>query len=449
MKTPSFIELKTLVEYLHEQILADEAQLQEITATEEGVVLSIYRFNQNPRHVFLVFDLDKQFPFLGYFEAQPWQKLKKTKPLGLFLNAHAKNFYFNKIEIDAAKGRVVNFELLSTESRCTLEFRLIPKQPNLIIKSYTGQNKVKTISWYPVHDLSVADPQYLVALPDEESRSIPFMMNQWFERRSSKAFKLTPVLAGSSVEANSPYEKWKKQRSKDLDKKVKAIEAIETQIQKHQTEGWNLVGEHLKVYGFKNIKPEWTPFVQFDLSVSKNIQICFEKAKASVHKIKGAQERQLVLLKEIEQLKDFSLESFEKFLKKQGLPKNQAPARQLEGRYRKLSLDAENLTCYMGKSAQDNIDLLRRSKAWDYWMHLKDFPSAHAIIHRQKNQTVSDQVFIKCAQWLAKEGLSHKHNLNGGKFAIVIVECRHVRPIKGDKLGRVTYHEAREILIAL
>lgn len=103
----------------------------------------------------------------------------------------------------------------------------------------------------------------------------------------------------------------------------------------------------------------------------------------------------------------------------------------------------------MGKSAQDNVDLLRKSRAWDIWLHLKDYPSAYAILHRQKGQAVSDQTVLVAAKWLIKEGIGAKKNLSGSKLSVVFVETRHVRPMKGDKLGRVTYHNAREILITV
>ena len=48
-----------------------------------------------------------------------------------------------------------------------------------------------------------------------------------------------------------------------------------------------------------------------------------------------------------------------------------------------------------------------------------------------------------------KEGLSEKKTQMGGKYSVLMVECRHVKPLKGDKLGRVTYHNAREFLIAV
>ena len=120
-----------------------------------------------------------------------------------------------------------------------------------------------------------------------------------------------------------------------------------------------------------------------------------------------------------------------------------------DGDFRKLVLDeAIGLNCWMGKSAADNLRLLRQSKSWDLWIHLKDFPSAYAIIQKNKDQKISDEMLRQSAQWLVKEGSKNK-DVDGLKTTVVIVECRHVRPIKGDKIGRVTYHNAREMLITI
>jgi hypothetical protein len=57
VKTPSFLELKSFVEYLSEEL--QSAQLQEVMSTEDGVVLSFYRFTHERKMVYLLFDLDK------------------------------------------------------------------------------------------------------------------------------------------------------------------------------------------------------------------------------------------------------------------------------------------------------------------------------------------------------------------------------------------------------
>lgn len=424
-----------------------QAQLQEVLATEEGLILTFYRFTQNPRLAYLVFDLDISFPFVGLYFQNPWPQLKKVKPVGLFLNSHAKNLTVCDMQLLENFGRVLDLRLGSGELQTKIEFRMIPKNANLIVT----QGK-KSISWYAKKELSeqilpFADSDKIEA----EARSIPFILDLWLQRRG--VFK-NKSLDDKAMDSN-PYEKWKAQRSKNLLKKKKALDGIRQQIHNFLYFPWIEIGEHLKTYGFKDIKAEWSPYLNFELKVSQNIQNCFIKAKAAQLKIKGAEARLTILEKEILELQDFSEAAFQNFLIKnnQRQMQNKKKSRSVEGRYRKLVLENEKdnqiLTCYMGKSAKDNSDLLRKAKAWDYWVHLKDYPSAYAIIHRQKSQSVSSSEIRKVSEWLVKESFKEKKSTVGLKFAVVYVECRHVRPIKGDKLGRVTYHEAREILIAL
>jgi predicted ribosome quality control (RQC) complex YloA/Tae2 family protein len=445
VKTPSFLELQTLIEWLNEELVA--SQLQEINATEDGIVISFYRFQQDPRMNFLVFDLDRLFPFMGLFENHPWPHMKKSKPVGLFLNAHAKNLIMKKIELVENQGRVVQISLGKDQQQTQIEYRLIPKQTNLIVRAFDEKNRKKSISWYPVSEL-VQNEVHNTASEGEEARSIPFLMQLWLNRRGRNSQNKS-VKEGGGSSSVSPFDQWKKQKQKDQSKKTNALTAIQKQIDLFQTTPWSEVGEHLKNEGFKNLRPEWSVYVKFDQSVSINMQFCFEKAKSAQQKILGAKARLLVIQNEIEALNDLSEARFEKEMKALSDRKNKPPARKLEGRFRKLSFENSTLVAYMGKSAKDNIDLLRQSKAWDYWMHLKDYPSAHAILHRQKEQNISEADLVKCATWLVKEGLHEKKTQYGGRYGIVIAECRHVRPIKGDKLGRVTYNEAREILIAL
>ncbi|MGZ5279080.1 MAG: DUF814 domain-containing protein, partial [Pseudobdellovibrionaceae bacterium] len=57
---------------------------------------------------------------------------------------------------------------------------------------------------------------------------------------------------------------------------------------------------------------------------------------------------------------------------------------------------------------------------------------------RQKE--VPLKMIQKVSEWLIHETIGHKKIEIGSKYDVVVVECRYVRPIKGDKLGRVTYH---------
>lgn len=431
MKTPSFLELKTLVEYLSDELV--DAQLQDVTGSDEGIVLSFYRFEKEPKMAYLVFDPDKPFPFLGLYTDNPWPNLKKSKPVILFLKAHAKNHRFKSCEVFEELGRVVKIQM---GEDCKIEFRLIPKQANIIVTSGN-----KSISWYPVNELAANDLSYTKAEDEEEIRSVHYMFNQWLLRRGKNS-------KSENKNTVSPFEKWKKSREKDLAKKQKALVSIQDQIQKMKSEEWAKVGEFLKENNLRALPPEWSIYVDFKKTASVNMQNCFAKAKAAKAKLGGAEERLKIIKSEITSISDISEEKFNEYLKRQQ-KKTTTGQRPVDGKLRKIHIEASSLTAYMGKSAADNMDLLRRSKPHDIWMHLKDYPSSHAIIHRQKTQKISDEDIKKIATWLLNESLSDKQRQLGGKFSVVSVECRHVKPIKGDKLGRVSYHNAREILIAL
>lgn len=437
MKTPSFNELEVLVEYFSDELKG--AQLQEVHASNEGLVLVFYRFVKNPKTAYLVFDLDVQFPFVGLYFSHPWPNLKKTKPVGLFLNSHGKNLNLKDIELLPNLGRVVQLTLGESGpgfDQTFIEFRLIPKQGNLIVRK-----EKKSISWYPVKPLSE------MQLPDQigemEVRSIPFMLTGWLERRGVGK-KLATAKPGQN-----PFEKWKAQKQKDLRKKQNALTAIESQVKDFLEFPWMEIGQHLKTYGTNQLKNEWHQHLNFEISVSKNIQNCFAKAKAAKVKVVGAQKRLAQIQSEILNLADLSENVFAAQLisANQRQQKSIKTARTIKGRFRKMVLEPSGIICYMGKSAKDNLDLLRKAKAWDMWIHLKDYPSAHAIMHLQKGQSIPQTDLRLVSEWLVKENFKDK--MSGTKYAVVYVECRHVRPIKGDKLGRVTYHEGRELLIAL
>lgn len=436
MKTPSFFELRTMVELMSDELA--QSQLQEIIATEDGLVLGFYRFQREPRMNYLIFDLDRACPMLLLLDENPWLRFKKTKPVGLFLNSHAKNQFFAAIEIKEDLGRVIHMSLGREEQKTDVEFRAIPKQPNLIIKSDR-----KSISWHPVLPLAENNTQYTQISETEEIRSIAFLIKDW---------KKAKFMFGDKKETSAsqnPFERWIKNRKRDLEKKTKALQAVETQIDQFRNEEWSAVGEHLKTYGFKNLKPEWSVYVDFDKKVSENIQKCFEKAKAAQTKMSGAEQRLQILKKEIADLADLSEDKFKTSLILLENKRKKSPPRPVEGRLRKIELSGGETVAYMGKSAADNMKLLKQSKPHDLWLHLKDYPSAHAIIHLQKNQSLSDADLRQVGKWLLSEGLSKSQVDMGGKYGVVVVECRHVKPLKGDKMGRVTYHNAREILIAL
>lgn len=436
MKSPSFSEFQTIIQYLHEELIG--SQLQEVISTEDGLVLGFYRFVHEPKAVWLVLDLDTQFPFVGMYSQNPWLKIKKTKPVALFLNSHFKNTHLKEVKVLENFGRVAEFDFSLPDKKLVLQVRLIPRQPNVIV---TAEDK--SVSWDKPRDLVVAtrDENF-----ESDNRSIPFLFKQWFERRAK-----TKVNAAAVGGGQSPYEKWMQQRKKDLQKKQKALQQIDEQKNELQKVPWAEIGNYLKTNGFKDLPPEWSPYVDFKQKPSFSIEKAFEKSKQVAHKLLGADERKKQLALEIEVAADVSEKRFQQHLNELAVKQaKQGLRKAAEGNFRKLTIDGENpVTVFMGKNAGENLKLLRQAKAWDLWIHLKDYPSAYAILQKPKDKNVSDPVLIQASQWLVKESIKNKKHMEGAKLAVVIVECRHVKPIKGDKIGRVTYHHPREVLITV
>ncbi|MES2801815.1 MAG: NFACT RNA binding domain-containing protein [Bdellovibrionota bacterium] len=436
MKSPSFSEFQTIIQFLHDELIG--SQLQEVISTEDGLVFGFYRFVHEPKAVWLVLDLDTQFPFVGLYPQNPWLKIKKTKPVALFLNSHFKNTHLKDVQVLENFGRVAEFDFSLPDKKLVLQVRLIPKQPNVIVTA-----DEKSVSWDKPRDLVVAtiDENF-----ESENRSIPFLFKQWFERRAKAKVNESNVNSGQS-----PYEKWMQQRKKDLQKKQKALLQIDEQKMTLLKVPWVDIGNYLKTYGFKDLPLEWSPYVDFKQKASFSIEKAFEKSKQVAHKILGADERKKQIALEIELAMDVSEKRFQQHLSELAVKQaKQGLRKATEGSFRKLNIEGESpVSVLMGKNAGENLKLLRQAKAWDLWIHLKDYPSAYAILQKPKDKNVSDQVLIQASQWLVKESIKNKKHMDGAKLFVVIVECRHVKPIKGDKIGRVTYHHPREMLITV
>jgi predicted ribosome quality control (RQC) complex YloA/Tae2 family protein len=237
---------------------------------------------------------------------------------------------------------------------------------------------------------------------------------------------------------------WERERLKVLSKKRKAMQSIEASMIRLTPEAWAEVGEYLKTYGNKQIPEKFLPFVRLEQSLSWNIENCFQESKAAEAKMEGARERQNLLAKEIEALEQ---EQFQARPKKNQIKKPQE-LQLTDVKARTLRLES-GLIAYLGKSAQDNLRILRSAKSWDLWLHLRDYPGAHAIIRKNKAQVVSLNDLEKVSRWLAEESLGRDRAHRMGFTEIVYTEVRFVRPIKGDRLGRVNYQNGQTLNVAL
>lgn len=328
-----------------------------------------------------VLDLNPSQPlFLEMSEPQKARSPVKKTPITLFLKAHIEGRILNSVDWDPTNGRVFT---LNFGEGFAMEFRL-----------YTGG--ANWIAVTPDKKLSYRKPAELKKLEwkaaDGSDRALSEIFNEFYKPQQK---------SGSEKVLDTERHRKKMER---------AIEKLESDIAEKKATDWNAVGQtHLEAG---------------DMSGAAK---AFQKSKDLKSKLERAEVRLLELRKELE-----SGPSAPTGNKKP--PKLKTGVR---GRTKTLTTGH---SLFVGKNAADNLKILRAASAWDYWLHLKDYPGAHGIIRRNKKEKLSQSVMREAAQALVLEHLKKKTiDLAGQKFDVLLTEVRYVRPIKGDKLGRVNY----------
>ena len=226
----------------------------------------------------------------------------------------------------------------------------------------------------------------------------------------------------------------------------RAIQRVSQDLENKGQLSWKEVGEYLVQTQSLEVADEWSPYVDLTKSLVWNIENCFSKAKSNAHKIAGGKVRLAELQKERQNLKKNGPRLQKSPLAKSPLarpPLAKSPLTYVKAR--KMSLEG-GLEAWVGRSASDNIRLLRQAKAWDIWVHLADHPSSYGIIRRPKGAQISHSALIDVGRWVVRTTFGEKSkNRRGDRFEILYTECRYVCPIKGDKVGRVTYRNEKVI----
>jgi predicted ribosome quality control (RQC) complex YloA/Tae2 family protein len=412
MQSLGFSDLKNFCHWLENQLVG--FQLQDLWTNGEILVFEFYDHKEK----YLCIDTRMVAPQLVLIQKRP-EISKVKKPVGLFLNSHAKNLRLDKVVFCEEKGRVLEIHLGTKERACLLEIQLIPKNFNLIVHS-----EAKKISWNPIRELPASvNPNDEAIVFDWDQHSL-----DWYQQLTGKGkSKSEPV-------ALDP-------RPKQIEKKKKALAAIHENLLNDETSHYRSLGEALKISA--QVPPHLKHLYNEKRSKSWNMETAFSKMKGLERKRKGTESRVEILKNEILKLEN-SLQAQPHWQATEQSPKGQkqSSANKLlmkaksKGRKKQF---ADGIEAVIGKSAAENLSILRSAQGWDLWMHLKDFPGAHAIITRTRHQKVPQEIIHEVAVWLFEQSFSGKKMNIGVKFEVVVVECRFVRPIKGDRLGRVTY----------
>lgn len=377
-------------------------RLQEVESLSTGCLLRLYG---DGKSIWLIAEMNPARPILLPLSQRP-RVSKSTKPLGLFINANLVGQTLTGIEYVTSRVLKLLF------SHGAIEFRLFPHGENIIVK--VGK---KSISWEKIAELKPAHHE------DKEGRSIAEIIRQWEER-------LPPTKKTPAVKAGV---------GSSLEKKKIALQKILEEIEAKSSQKWGAAGEFLKREQTMKVPAEFDGYIDFKSTLAENIQICFRKAKDLERKILASRVRARIIKEEITKLEAAAtaLEVAPSVEAEQPTKKNLA-IKDSNLKLRKLELQ-DGQIAYMGKSAADNISLLRGAQPWDCWIHMKDYPGAHVIVRRHRGQETSPADIEKAARWLASETPSSKRELReGDRFEIQLSECRFVKPLKGDRLGRVS-----------
>lgn len=415
-KSLNVLQLQKWIDLLRDSLAG--AQLQQVWSFNEGLVLKIYLRAE----YYLVLDLKVSQPAILLLQQEPPFK-KEAKPVALFLNSHAKNLRLTQIELQQEYGRVVKLQWSGGPKTVSMQAVLIPRQANLHVEA-----EGKKISFYKPQVLSPTTGK-LEGLSEEFTPEV--FLNEWgaarFEQKASKS-------KGSDL-------------GKQIEKKQQALAKMQADAGREDSQLLRSFAQSLQegagVVPPQELEQLLQGFVgsRFELA-----EKCFALAKQLEAKNEIRGQRIAMLQSELELLRARQVEGGEESQAAQEQGRLPELSQKLGAEARKLALGS-GAVAYIGKSAKDNLLILRNAQARDMWIHLRDYPSAHAVIKRNKTYVLTDQDLRKVGAWLIKESLRNKAVI-GDRYDVIFAECRYVKPIKGDKIGRVTYKNEKTIRLS-
>lgn len=390
-----------------------------------------FELRKGPLRTWVGVDVNSHFPFIYSREALPFAIPKQKLPMSLFLKANFSGAQLYSIRRVSRWGRVLVFEFKFEEAFGHFEFHLFPRGSNMLAQ--VGDKEMALKKPKPLVEFVSEEP---TAKTQEPVRVLEDVYQYWLSRRTN--------------EKPNSSRKLGLTRAQKIKKLEKAIIKIEMSTEEKSQLKWKQCGDLLvSSQSLPRAFEDFPELLKRDQSLAWNIENCFQSHKKRELKQKGTQDRLISLKKELTELEQMSDEVFQKSQKK-ALESQFLSSKKKGGsslRARSLKLDS-GLQVSVGKSAQDNLALLRKARPWDYWLHLKDFPSAHAILFRNKKQIISESDFLAAAQFLVKVSTEKNRGLQlGEKVGVIMAESRFVSPIKGDSLGRVTFKNEKVLSI--
>jgi predicted ribosome quality control (RQC) complex YloA/Tae2 family protein len=400
------------------------------TSSEADLVLELRGGDQVVRWVWV--DMKPSSLSLLSWERLPLRFKRKKTPIGLFLEAHFEGRRLVGVEVLEDLGRALRLVFRPDgEGKDThLDVILFPQARN-VIASAQG----KSISWFKPKEMKAVAARtthpHVVRLP----RDVDGMRSEWLLSRDKSWItkKETPSAKSAKVEDV---------QSVRIQKLHSAAAKVQQELDRRKELPWRAVGDALKASQSLLVPDAWAPFVDRTRSLSWNVQRAYAEARDNENKMEGGQARLETLRKEIES----QAKSGAPLSPQEPIAQKTAKISGIAGT-RSLQL-SPTLRALMGRSAKANLELLRQARAWDLWMHIKDEPGAHIVVFRERKARIIEATLHEVALWALRQQLGARfEGEKGALWSFVWTECRHVRPIKGDRLGRVSFHEGKELRV--
>jgi hypothetical protein len=405
-------ELSQLAQGLESLI---SCRLQKVESGENW--LSFMFYGRGEEHSLLL-SLNAKCPIL--LPLRPPQGFKKKViPALLFIKAHFADHFLSSVTHEIAEGRILKMKF---SNGGVLEFRLFPHGQNLLATTPEG----KKISMNKVADVS-APP--IGAAAESEPREMGQIIDEWLQENAPDS---RPKGSASAIDLE-------KAKNKALEKKKRALELVEKEVALKTQEPYREIGEWLKAHQTLEVHEAWAAYIDRKKNFAQNLNAIFEKAKQNSEKLNAALERAQLLRDEIAAIE---AGTFQVQVQKRNSTLKDAGAR---GRTVELSTGH---SLYLGRNAEENLKILRAAQGWDFWIHIKDRPGSHGVLRRNKNESIPDKALLEALQNLLRHQFGSKaKNYIGNRYECLVTECRFVKPIKGDKLGRVHYQKERVMTV--
>lgn len=412
------------------------SELQVCVVGSSGVGIGFWTNRQELS--WLWFENNHWFPLVLPLNQIPERSIRPARPLELFMTAHFIGAKLQSITREKTSGRTLCLSFTKDNEDLRVEIRLWPTGGNFI-----ALHAGKRVSLSRVQEIPEFQ-QNEDKLDRIEPRGFDELLVEWENLRSLRKQKESDESNKARAKKEPDPEELRK---KQIARIERALQKVSGDLQSKLELPWRVLGKKLVEQQQFLDEPEMAPFMDRRRSLAWNIENCFSQAKELEKKIELTKKRQSEMLKELEWWKAAEIKDLLSQQPPKAPKRTKAPKAGI--RYRGIELDPKHIA-KIGKSAQDNIALLRSSQPWDYWLHLRDFPGSHAILPRQKSEKIPESFFRQVGLALIENSKGNKKSSwIGVKVDIIVVECRFVRPIRGDKLGRVNYTNERTLTIRI